>query len=61
MSRSGVEQILPCPFCGNDDPYWDSVFIDEVKVFFLMCQNCGCQGPYDHSTDVAAAAWNKRV
>jgi Lar family restriction alleviation protein len=60
-NRSGIPEIKPCPFCGNDDPYWDEVPVDGVMENFLMCSQCGCQGPNhpDHAT--AAELWNKRV
>lgn len=61
VKRSGIEEIKPCPFCGNSDPYWDSVLIDGTEEHFLMCSNCGCQGPYNREHFEAAMLWNGRV
>lgn len=61
VKRSGIEEIKPCPFCGNDDPYWDGMIIDEVEEHFLMCADCGCQGPNHPEHLEAAMLWNSRV
>lgn len=56
-----MEEIKPCPFCGNDDPYWDSIIIDETEEHFLMCADCGCQGPNHPEQMEAATLWNQRI
>jgi DNA repair exonuclease SbcCD ATPase subunit len=66
--------ILPCPFCGDDDPMFDEIAPDTYAV---ICQTCSTIGPSVHgepsgvSADMeelicnatpeqAAAAWNSR-
>lgn len=56
-----MEPIKPCPFCGNDDPYWDSQIIDGKEVMFLVCGDCGCEGPTHVDSSIAAERWNERV
>lgn len=60
MNRSNVVDVKPCPFCGDHDPYWDEMKVDQEMQLFLICQTCGCQGPYAGSYDVAADLWNVR-
>lgn len=59
-NRSGIPDVLPCPFCGHGNPYWDSVEIDEITEHMLMCQGCGCEGPHHPEQHEAAARWQMR-
>ena len=57
--------ILPCPFCGDDDPLHDEI---QPDVYAVICRTCGCIGPsYElealvpcHSVEAAIDAWNSR-
>jgi hypothetical protein len=68
-------KILPCPFCGDDDPRFDEIAPD---TYAGICQTCSTIGPSVHgepsgvSADMeelmcnttleqAAAAWNSRA
>ena len=56
-----------CPFCGCDDPQIEET---DVRVFALVCQECGAIGPRvsaknDDDTHtaqlLAVGAWNERA
>lgn len=55
--------VEPCPFCGDTDPAVDEV---EVRVWALVCNECGCIGPIenyesaDQSAERAIELWNRR-
>jgi Lar family restriction alleviation protein len=68
-------KILPCPFCGDDDPMFDEIAPDTYAV---ICQTCSTIGPSVHgepsgvsvemedlacnaTAEQAAAAWNSRA
>ena len=48
--------ILPCPFCGDDDPVHDEISPD---VYAVICGTCGCIGPCYHSARASLANWTK--
>lgn len=54
------EELLPCPYCGGIDIYFDAM------QGSMMCRNCWAQGPSETGLDVhdenklAIAAWNRR-
>ena len=46
----------PCPFCASTD-----LEVMETPTLFVVCNNCGCEGPYHHSDiDQAIAFWDNR-
>jgi len=56
-----MDEIKDCPFCGDNDPYWDEMEIDGQPMHFLVCRDCQAEGPVGITHEAAAAAWNKRV
>lgn len=56
--------ILPCPFCGDDDPAIDEV---DTDVWAVCCNDCGTVGPRQNDDGVtnlgpaAIEAWNRRT
>ena len=42
-----MNEILPCPFCGRDEFYVETeVFAMGKSEVFIVCENCGCHGPW---------------
>jgi len=55
-----LSQVKPCPFCGGTGLYIDYVELDGALHRFVMCKDCGCEGP--HSADLPPESlWNKRA
>lgn len=54
--------ILPCPFCGHNDPYFDEFQLPEEDdpSYFLACPQCECEGPMADTEIAAAERWNRR-
>lgn len=50
----------PCPFCGNEKMYLEITMIDEEPLHYLVCNQCGCEGPYSLLLDTARMLWNIR-
>lgn len=52
-------QLLPCPFCGNDEPTHD----EGDQSAWVQCTNleCGMCGPIASGPSLAATAWNRRA
>lgn len=63
------EKLRPCPFCGGQDMYEDTLCSDEAEYHFWVCRNCWAEGPMCAVTDpeqmdpgeLAAAAWNGEI
>jgi Lar family restriction alleviation protein len=51
---------LPCPFCGGSRQYWESMLIDDGYQHYLICKDCGCEGPSKDSKKVALYFWDRR-
>lgn len=56
--------VLPCPFCGDNDPAVAEV---AIGVYALVCNDCGCTGPIPsfenakQTGEQAIAEWNRRA
>ena len=48
---------LPCPFCGSKE----IVFTRNKTSAWMICVNCGGDGPAAGSEEKAIELWNKRV
>jgi Lar family restriction alleviation protein len=55
-------RIDSCPFCGNDDPYWEESRKEGAETLvFLVCGECGAEGPFVTNNHAEAARlWNTR-
>lgn len=49
-------EILPCPFCENEDPELMKL---ENTCWFIHCSRCNCEGPSSLNSGIAIRAWNK--
>jgi Lar family restriction alleviation protein len=47
--------LLPCPFCGSLDVGYSA----QDGHDFVVCNNCGAEGPFSCKTGIAA--WNQRT
>jgi len=47
--------LLPCPFCGSLDVGYSA----QGGHDFVVCNNCGAEGPFSCKTGIAA--WNQRT
>ena len=61
---AGASGLLPCPFCGRDD--CDAVDLPPdnlrpTETHYIVCHECGLEGPLHDSRAEAAAAWNRRA
>lgn len=71
MARESVAgKCLPCPFCGADRVYLDSVLRDgydkwpndpDAKSYWICCNGCACHGPWMKSSTGAIRFWNMRT
>lgn len=58
--------LLPCPFCGDPDPYTDEescrIFGKRTgHSFAVACSNCEVSAPGERTMKEAIAAWNRRA
>lgn len=58
-----VQELLPCPFCGNEDTLttlWDREYIYSSQ-WTVYCSMCGTNGPRCGTEEKAIGKWNRRV
>jgi Lar family restriction alleviation protein len=53
-----IEQIAPCPFCGEA---WIKVRSENSACFAAECQGCSAFGPEAATNHEAIAAWDTRA
>lgn len=62
-----MEELKPCPFCGNHDikicknpdVYPGDFDFDIDKCYYVQCSKCSCHYGYGY-IDEAIKAWNTR-
>ena len=58
---SDSKEVLPCPFCGNDEiMFYKSKGDDDYKVTCYEC-HCTFDAPIMETMDDALKVWNRRV
>lgn len=60
LGGATLADFKPCPFCGGKHLYWDSMAIDSEELHFLVCKECGCEGPTSVLRQVAGLLWETR-
>ncbi len=61
-----MNELKPCPFCGNKTPVMMTRRGKDGwrDYFFVLCDyndgGCGASGQWNHYTDAAIEAWNRR-
>ena len=59
-----MEQLKPCPFCGNEFPTLTKCYGNIYIVACPQCQTyfgCDCTAGHDRSKEETIARWNSRV
>jgi len=52
--------LLPCPFCGNDDPRVAETPLRDNYRFVVRCDMCGAQSAARGNPGVVGEDWNVR-
>lgn len=60
LGGAEMADLKPCPFCGGKHFYWDSMIIDAAEVHFIVCKECGCEGPTSPVKQMASMLWDTR-
>ncbi len=57
--NTGIQDAIPCPFCGKNNLRYTSLIINV----WIVCdtKGCGCGGPIASSRAEALKLWNTRV
>lgn len=59
-----MDELKPCPFCGEKEDIDYGIFNGTLKGFdYVQCQNCGAEIHAIHKAErfiVAAELWNRR-
>lgn len=53
-----MSEVMPCPFCGDDDLLGTS---NGQECYYIECNGCGCSGPAMSNVSDATTAWNTRT
>lgn len=56
-----MAEILPCPFCGNSEPFMRYEWQVCCGQYGTSETSCACEGPFADSEAEAIAAWNHRA
>jgi len=59
-----VDELLPCPFCGNPDAEEAESVVPTItggKKRAVYCNACFCEGPTADTSRQAISAWNARA
>jgi transcription elongation factor Elf1 len=53
-----MNELLNCPFCGNEHMFYEK--LDRYN-WSIKCGNCSCRLAHFESKDLAADGWNTRA
>jgi Lar family restriction alleviation protein len=64
-----MSNLAPCPFCGNENvqPMVNDATSDGNPLWWVECDECGCEGPFSFATayvsgeEAARNLWNTRA
>lgn len=59
MSNDKTEALLPCPFCGHDEPSFERLGTPRQSCI-VVCGNCGCRHESSDEGDKCGRSWNER-
>ena len=60
MGDHFINNIKPCPFCGSSKQYLEAMTLAQVENYFIVCRDCGSNGPYSPLPQVAEMLWEVR-
>lgn len=55
-----AEKMLPCPYCGGKGELCEDD-IGDLKIYTVICEDCGMIASSKDTEEDAIAAWNKRA
>lgn len=55
-----MEELKPCPFCGEKRYLWENTDQDWMANKEVRCGHCAALGPPCSTWEQAKIAWNKR-
>jgi Lar family restriction alleviation protein len=55
-----MADLLPCPFCGNAEPYFERTGTPRQSCI-VECGNCGCRHESSDEGDNSGLSWNERT
>jgi Lar family restriction alleviation protein len=61
VPREVVEQVLPCPFCGEAKDLTVRVYGNGEDDAYVQCRECTTYGPDGGDREGAIAKWNQRA
>jgi len=54
------KELKSCPFCNSDDVYTYEYDSDEVREWYVICNECWAQGSKTLTESSAIRLWNFR-
>lgn len=60
MSNDKTEALLPCPFCGHDEPSFERLGTPRQSCI-VVCGWCGCRHESSDEGDECGRSWNERA
>lgn len=64
MNPTDAKELKPCPFCGESEDeniLFDSRGSGEMLCYFVLCNQCGSEGPWATTKEQALTDWNTRA
>ena len=60
MSTENKHEIMPCPFCGNEDPFLHRVVGLGMPYWRVICFGCGAKSQSMMTKIQTVSLWNRR-